>query len=72
MRLLSLTLLLAAIGCAATSKQLELCYGRADAQLVDGAARECPAGLEGCPDEPRLEREHWAAYEACLAQEESR
>ena len=61
-------------GCAATSRQLELCYARADARFGLDSERHCPARepWSECPDATRLEAEHWTAYEQCLAEEEGR
>jgi hypothetical protein len=62
---------LALMGCAATNKQLELCYGRADGQYAIDLARQCPGAGE-CAEDARLEQEHWSAYESCLAADAER
>lgn len=58
------------LGCAATSRQLELCYARADARFGIDSERLCPTNQpwESCTEATRLEAEHWTSYERCLAE----
>lgn len=61
-------------GCATTSKQLELCYALADGRFALDSERVCPRDKPWaeCTEAPRLEGDHWSAYETCLAEEEAR
>lgn len=58
--------------CGATSKQLELCYARADVRFGVESERLCPTNQpwEACAEAKRLEGEHWQAYTRCIEEAE--